>query len=765
MLISDRDKRHYVAIKSLGRLLSMQNSKHKESQHFCTNCLQGFSEERSRDEHYAYCRSNQAVRIEMPTKRPIVEYSNGQHQFKVPFIMYADFESILEPIQGARNDPNVSSTRRVNVHTPSGWCLYSKFAYGNINNPLTQYSGSDCVERFCEHIVSEAKKLYNSFPERLMIPLTKAQLKEYKRATKCHICFKPFGDKRKARDHCHYCGLYRGAAHSSCNLKYKITSYIPVVFHNLPGYDAHLFICELAKHTKHMRVIAKNVEDYISFSIKIEVDRYVDSYGDERTRDIELRFIDSFKFMSSSLDSLVNNLAKGDHKFWGFEDYTDEQRKLLIRKEMYPYEYMDSWDKFSETKLPRRDKFYSNLYMSGVGDSEYEHACNVWREFRINNMGEYHDLYVHTDTILLANVFESFRSVCMENYGLDPAHFDTAPELAWRACLKKTGVRLELLLDPDMLLMFERGIRGGITQSVHRWAAANNPYMDEYDSSKPTKYLQYLDANNLYGWAMSQPLPTGEFRWVKCDSNPNKLVVKSAAKKDYGYLLEVDVSYPKELHDLHNDLPFMCTKMKINGVEKLIPNLYYKRKYIVHIRALKQALDHGLVLERIHRCIQFKQSPRMKEYIDFNNRLRTSVKNDFEKDFYKLMNNSVFGKTMENIRHHRDIKLVNNERDYLKTVMRPNFKSGTLLGPDLMGCEMGKIKVVMDKPVYLGQAILDLSKLIMYEFHYDYMLPKYGNNINLCYMDTDSFVYDIETKDFYKDITDDIEDRFDTTLL
>ena len=204
--------------------------------------------------------------------------------------------------------------------------------------------------------------------------------------------------------------------------------------------------------------------------------------------------------------------------------------------------------------------------------------------------------------------------------------------------------------------------------------------------------------------------------------------------------------------------------MKINGVEKLIPNLYYKRKYIVHIRALKQALDHGLVLERIHRCKEFKQSPWMKEYIDFNTRLRTAAKNDFEKDFYKLMNNSVFGKTMENIRRHHNIKLVNNKEAYLKSVMRPNFKSGTLLGPDLMGCEMSKIKVVMNKPVYLGQAILDLSKLIMYEFHYDYILPKYkGRDLKLCYMDADSFVYSIETEDFYKDIADDVETRFDTS--
>ena len=170
-----------------------------------------------------------------------------------------------------------------------------------------------------------------------------------------------------------------------------------------------------------------------------------------------------------------------------------------------------------------------------------------------------------------------------------------------------------------MLLMFERGIRGGITQAVHRYASANSPYMEEYNKDKETNYLQYLDANNLYGWAMSQSLPTGEFRWIKCDSwDPVRLVDMISREKDYGYLLEVDVKYPRELHDLHNDIPFMCSKMKINGVEELIPNLYDKKKYVIHIRALKQALDHGLILEKIHRYMRFRQSPWMKNYIDFN---------------------------------------------------------------------------------------------------------------------------------------------------
>ena len=386
-------------------------------------------------------------------------------------------------------------------------------------------------------------------------------------------------------------------------------------------------------------------------------------------------------------------------------------------------------------------------------------------------MGDYHDLYLETDVILLANIFESFRKVCLDNYGLDPAHFYTAPGLAWKACLKKAGVNLKLLKAPDMLLMFEHGIGGGITQSVHKWANANNPYMVcEYDPLRLTNYLQYLDANNLYGWEMSQPLPTGEFKWVDIENlkggarELKKAIDMMVRNSNHGngYVLEVDVKYPRELHDHHNDLPFMCERIRVNGVEKLVPNLHDKKKYVIHVKALKQALDHGLVLERIHRVIHFKQSAWMKKYIDFNTRLRTVAKNNFEKDFYELMNNSVFRKTMENIKRHRDIKLVNNKEDYLKQVMKPNFKGGVLMGEILMSCEMGKVKI--NKPVYLGQAILDLSKTIMYEFHYNYMKRKYNeSDFKLLYMDTDSLVYDIKTEGFYKDIVEDVETRFDTS--
>ena len=256
LMVSEDRINHYTAIKSLSRLLKSSNTKHKCKQHFCMNCLQGFTQESGRDQHQVYCEDNESVRVEMPKQGSTIEFKDGQNQFKVPFIMYADFESILElmgPVEPGSPNSNQPYTNEVNQHTPSGWCVYSKFAYRDVDNPLRIYRGKDCFKTFCNYIKGEAHRLYYMFPELPMYPLTKQQWKKYKRSTKCHICYKPFTLRDpKVRDHCHYTGLYRGPAHSSCNLRYKIPSYIPVVFHNLSGYNAHLFIRELGGHASDM---------------------------------------------------------------------------------------------------------------------------------------------------------------------------------------------------------------------------------------------------------------------------------------------------------------------------------------------------------------------------------------------------------------------------------------------------------------------------------------------------------------------------------
>ena len=268
---------------------------------------------------------------------------------------------------------------------------------------------------------------------------------------------------------------------------------------------------------------------------------------------------------------------------------------LLLRKGVYPYEYMDNWERFNEISFPSKESFYSNLNMENIDDIDYRHGNNVFKISKLKNLGEYHDLYVQSDTLLLADVFENFRNTCLKVYELDPAHFLSLPGLAWQACLKKTNIKLELLTDYDMLLIVEEGIRGGICHAIHRYAKANNKYMKDYDENKESSYIQYLDANNLYGWAMRQKLPVNGFKWIEDTSKINEEFVKNNDENnDKGYIFEVDVKYPKKLHDLHSDLPFLPRRMKIDKCEKLVCNLLNKKKYVVHIKSLKQALIHGL---------------------------------------------------------------------------------------------------------------------------------------------------------------------------
>ena len=275
----------------------------------------------------------------------------------------------------------------------------------------------------------------------------------------------------------------------------------------------------------------------------------------------------------------------------------------------------------------------------------------------------------------------------------------------------------------------------------------------------------YLDANNLYGCAMSEMLPTHGFKWLT-DKEINNLYNNQIMQvwEKTPCILEVDLQYPKELHDLHNDYPLCPERVKCDkGVEKLIPNLQDKNNYVIHYKNLMQCLKLGMKLKKIHRGIKFIEFAWLKSYIDMNTNLRTQAKNNFEKDFYKLMNNSVFGKTMENIRNRVNVKLVNTKEKLKKLVAKPNYRSCKIFNENLVSVHMKKTSLTMDKPVYLGMCILDLSKIIMFDFHYDYIKPKYGNNAKLLFTDTDSLFYEIQTEDFYKDIAGDVKNRFDTS--
>ena len=304
-------------------------------------------------------------------------------------------------------------------------------------------------------------------------------------------------------------------------------------------------------------------------------------------------------------------------------------------------------------------------------------------------------------------------------YEIDPADFLPAPGLSWQACLKKTGVEEELLTDIDMLLMVKKGTIGGICQAIHRYAKASNKYMKNYNKNDESSYIEYLDANNLYGCAIPQKLPVNGFKWVEKSRllRFNKIFIKIYNENsDIGYFLEVDINYPKELFNLHKNLPFLPGRKKVDKVEKLICGIEDKGKYVMHIKVLKQA-------------IQFNQEDWLKPYIYMNTKLRKEAKNDFEKDFFKLMNNFVFGKTIENVRKHRDIKLVTTDAKRNKLVSEPNYHTTKRFSKNLLAIKMKKTKIKM-KPIYLGMSILDISmsildisKTLIYKFWYYYFKP------------------------------------------
>ena len=760
---------HYILITDFNKLM-FKFSKFEGKKHFCMRCLHCFTSEENLKNHIPDCNLNKPSKTVLPEEGTMMKFVNFRKKMKVPYVIYADFECITEKIDQVDNN---ATTRKYQKHIPSGFKLYITSIDPEFDCDDISYRGPDAHKKFLKVLFKIKEKLlkllYNP-PKKYIkdIIWTKEEEEEYKNATHCHICEQIIpknGDNLKVRDHCHITGRYRGAAHADCNINFKYDfNNIPVIFHNLKGYDSHFIIKEANSVANKIKCISQNQEKMISFNL----DQY--------------KFIDSFQFMPSSLDSLVKNLKdKGIDYFKHTKRfYKGELLDLITRKGVYPYDYMDSFEKFEETELPPKESFYSQLSKSHISDSDYEHAKLIWEKFEIKNLGEYHDLYMKSDVLLLTDVFENFRETCINAYKLDPCNYLTAPGLSWDAMLYHTDIKLELIHDIDIYHFIEKGIRGGISVITHRHAKANNKYMKNYNPQEESSFITYLDANNLYGWAMIQKLPVGEFKWV--DNKHFGTIIKYLREdelddSDLGYILEVDIEYPEEKHDYYNDFPpcaeniqissnmlspyasEIADKFKLNvnsKIQKLCPNLLNKTNYVIHYKNLQQALDLGLIVTKVHRVLKFKQSCWLKPYIDFNTKMRTKATNNFEKDFYKLMNNSVFGKTMENVRNHVDGRLVNDEKKLKKLISKPSYKGNPIYySKEYCYVEMHKLKVELNKPIYVGLSILEISKTLMYDFHYNYIKNKYNDNAKLLFQDTDSLTYHIKTEDLYQDFFND----------
>ena len=831
LYLEEEGNTHYCLIKNLDSFLCDKN---KNKQYTCRNCLMGFRRETTLNTHKEKCLNYKHCTVKMPEKNTILKFKNHHFKSRLPIVIYSDFESNNIPISTSKPNPKDSYTNKIFKQEINSYGIYVKSDYPNIyESEYISYIGEDAKEKYVETIILIYNDIIHNLchHEKAKHKLTTYQEKEYEQATNCYMCGVEFSeDNCKIREHNHYTSKYRGTACQSCNTKEgKSSKLIPVFFHNGSNYDFHFIIEELMKYeNKYNKVkpLSKTSEEYISID-----------YGSAYKK---LRFLDSYRFLQKGLSDITKSLNEFPilEKEFKKEGYKDNEIDLLKQKGYYPYEYVDSIKKLKEFGLPSNEKviyrptnktikvpkdhelykiskyahkwfnyrkvspWFSTLKQEDITKEEMKHVNKVWEHYNCKTLQDYHELYLKTDVLLLADAFENFRKFFLKNHEIDPCYCFSAPGLTWQCGLKYTNVELELLSDYDMLLMFENGIRGGFSGVLGpRHVEAFNKYTPNYhgdgirlidknelnetleiikNSRNLNEFLEeifllYLDANNLYGWAMSQPLPTKDFKWEKNSDYYLNI------PKGRGCIIECDLEYTDKCKKKTFRYPLAPERMKVTkeelspyqlellekedrilgNEEKLFLTLKNKKKYIVHHSILKEYIKLGLKVTKVHRTISFEESAWLKKYINFNTEQRKKAKTDFEKDLWKLMNNAFYGKTMENIRGRNELKLSSDYNEIKKSINKPNLKNSIIFNENFVGIINNITSLKFDKPIYLGMCILDYSKLLMYKFYYGVVNKIWPEN-EIIASDTDCLFLSVKTKDIYEDMRE-IIDELDTS--
>ena len=667
-----------------------------------------------------------------------VKFSNYKARWFAPVVIYFDLESIIQPVaQCCQESQNTETTE---LHKPCGFCLVGVEHERKEPMFIQLERSEDCIEKLVKALETIAREFYQRKQSHRYFtgeaPIDPDEIIE------CWICEKPFGEEAKVLDHCHYSGKFLGLAHNECNLKRRTLNFIPVVAHNLSNYDLHHLFKELHRFAKDCRinVIPQTSEKYISLSVGVPVRTYKDKNGLEKTVYEYLRFIDSFRFMNTSLEKLVSFLPPDKFSYLDnhFRDYSEEKKQLLHAKGFYPYSYFDDETRFQESALPPIDNWSNSLREGEVSITadDWNHANLVFKTFGCENLGDYHDVYLKTDTLLLACVVEEFRSVCYETYKLDSIQYFSSSHLSGDAFLRTCKADLCLITEREHLEMVENMIRGGVSSVYEkRYLKCNNKYLDNYDPTQDETYGLLVDANNLYGGIMEKlPLPLNSFVTVNTELQH---ILNTSNDSSIGYILEVDLEYPDNLHDSHRDFPLAPTKeivsyhdlsswqqdiLKKNTslhfrstTKKLVQTMSDKTNYTVHYITLKLYVSLGLKVTKVHRVLQFHQATWLKPYIQLNTLKRQESKNKFEESFYKLMNNSCYGKTLESKRKRVNLT-VRSEEEVRKVTANHLFQDFKIFDENLAAMITRKRTILWNKPTIVGATILDLAKYHMYNF-------------------------------------------------
>ena len=778
--------KHYVWIKNLSRLIASKYT-HAHARHVCMSCLQSFTTASVLNEHEHYCLMHQPQQCIYPTgDEAKLAFTRRQYQFLYDFYLVADFECFLVP----------SLDDDTTMHVPSAYCVYLVTPHERYRMPphahVNTADDDDVMSSFFRHVFDMSKTIDNILSHEVPIQaLTDDERREFDRAVVCHNCGEKFSEQNvKTHHHNHVSGRYLFPACNSCNLALKprktsvstgnSNSYLlPIIFHNLTAYDGHFILKFFKKeyaqyttkdgkvHYADIGVIPLNAEKCMSLRIG------------------NLQFIDSFQFMASSLDRLCKTMRKEGVDDFVHTSHYFGQDDIFYEKGIYPYDYVSGPSKLDETALPPKEAFYNSITEENISDEQYARAQEMWQRLSMNTLRDYTRHYIQLDVLILADLFEKFRRTMFDAHGLDCLHFPSLPSLTLQLALKMTSVKLDLIDDSEIYLMIESAIRGGLSYVAQRHAKANYPAMGamEYRADLPTSHILYLDCNSLYATCQQFPLPVGDFRLLSDDELSRFNVTAIAADSPIGYIVECDLEYPAHLHDLHNAYPLapehLCIdenmlsdthKLMLGATEcrhlkctKLVSNLRDKSHYVTHYRCLQFYLNHGLILTQIHRVVAFTQRPFMLPFVAYCNEQRKNAKSEFESDLYKLLANSFYGKTCENVRRRCNIRLIADEKKFIRAVGKANYKRSQIINDDLVMVEAAKNRILMCKPIAIGCCILEFAKLVMYQFYYDCLLPKFGDRMRLCFTDTDSLICHIESENLDGELHDIANEWLDTS--
>ena len=508
LLISRYEQSHYTYISNFSRLVSIQINKHGHSLFICRSCFTSFDAQPLKNklygaealaQHNLFCGPNKPIFPELPKKGATLQFKSWGKTQRMPFVLYADFEALLLKT----SEQHGYNTKAIHSHHPMSYGFTVVTAEGVPVELLDRFdiprhpvifrgseSSDDVAKRFVLAMANITEKIYTLLKTtNVDIIISTEEIRAHDLKSVCDLCKKSFiGSNVKVRHHDHLSGRFLNTLCNQCNLELRTQKYVPCFLHNLSNYDAHFIIRELGYDTQRISVIPNSEEKFVSFS------KYINN-------EFSIRYIDTFRFIASSLATLAKNILTPD--FGNFRETVkvfsslNDEMSLVTRKGVYPYEYTDGWAKLLEVVLPEKQKFYNTLNETHVSDADYEHAFAVWKHFQCRTLGDYSDLYLKIDVLLLADVFENFRDLCISTYAIDPAHFITSPGLSFQSMLKYTSTKLQLLDDYEQILFVEAGIRGGLVQATTRYVKANNFKTPGYRADEPDSWIVYQDCTRL----------------------------------------------------------------------------------------------------------------------------------------------------------------------------------------------------------------------------------------------------------------------------